>query len=40
MAEIERFSGSPFDPDVAGDFLEGIEAYRDGRRDAGLDVPE
>ena len=40
LAEIERCSGSQFDPDIAGNFIEGIEDYRaeaDGRGDK---VPE
>jgi response regulator RpfG family c-di-GMP phosphodiesterase len=40
LAEIERCSGSQFDPEVAANFFEKIEAYRDERRAAGDKVPE
>jgi response regulator RpfG family c-di-GMP phosphodiesterase len=38
--EIERCSGTQFDPDVAGSFNAHIEEYRDEQRDAGTSVPE
>jgi response regulator RpfG family c-di-GMP phosphodiesterase len=40
VAEIERCSGTQFDPDVAATFTAAIETYRDERRDAGVKVPE
>ena len=40
VAEIERCARHQFDPDVSGVFTEGIDAYRDERRDAGDRVPE
>jgi response regulator RpfG family c-di-GMP phosphodiesterase len=40
VAEIERCSGSQFDPDVAGNFLEGIDVYRDEARSRGDKIPE
>ena len=40
VAEIERCSGSQFDPDVAGDFIEGLEAYREECVAAGDTVPQ
>jgi len=39
VAEIERCSGSQFDPDIAHDFLEGLEDYRESVAD-GEAVPE
>ncbi|HZF48247.1 MAG TPA: HD domain-containing phosphohydrolase [Polyangiaceae bacterium] len=38
--EIERCSGTQFDPDVAGSFNAHIEDYRDEQRAAGVAVPE
>ncbi|HLM73491.1 MAG TPA: HD domain-containing phosphohydrolase, partial [Polyangiaceae bacterium] len=38
--EIERCSGTQFDPDVAGSFNAYIEDYRDEQRSAGTSVPE
>ena len=40
VAEIERCSGSQFDPDIAGDFIEGLDDYREERTEAGERVPE
>jgi HD-GYP domain-containing protein (c-di-GMP phosphodiesterase class II) len=40
MAEIERCSGSQFDPEVAGNFTSHIDGYRDEQRDLGRKVPE
>jgi len=40
LAEIERCSGSQFDPEVAANFSDNIEGYRDERRNAGDKVPE
>ncbi len=40
VAEIERCSGTQFDPEVAGDFVEGIDAYRAERQAAGDKIPE
>ncbi|MEZ4443616.1 MAG: response regulator [Polyangiaceae bacterium] len=40
VAEIERCSGSQFDPDVANMFVEGLDVYREERSDAGDPVPE
>jgi HD-GYP domain-containing protein (c-di-GMP phosphodiesterase class II) len=40
VAEIDRCSGSQFDPDVAHTFLEGLDEYREEREVAGDDVPE
>jgi response regulator RpfG family c-di-GMP phosphodiesterase len=39
-AEIDRCAGSQFDPDVAGEFNSGLEAFRQARRDRGEPVPE
>jgi HD-GYP domain-containing protein (c-di-GMP phosphodiesterase class II) len=39
-AEIDRCAGSQFDPDVAGEFNTGLEAFRQARRDRGDPVPE
>jgi HD-GYP domain-containing protein (c-di-GMP phosphodiesterase class II) len=38
--EIERCSGTQFDPDVAGTFTERIEMLRDELRASGLEPPE
>ncbi len=38
--EIERCSGSQFDPDVSGVFLENIEDFREEEIAQGRDVPE
>lgn len=40
VAEIERCSGSQFDPEVAATFTTHIEAYRDERRAQGEKIPE
>jgi response regulator RpfG family c-di-GMP phosphodiesterase len=40
MAEIHSCAGSQFDPDVAGEFAEAIEAHRQARRDRNEPVPE
>jgi response regulator RpfG family c-di-GMP phosphodiesterase len=40
VAEIERCAGTQFDPGVSGEFVEGIERFRDERRDKGDPVPE
>jgi putative nucleotidyltransferase with HDIG domain len=40
VAEIERCSGTQFDPDVAGSFVERIEELREQARDSGERVPE
>jgi response regulator RpfG family c-di-GMP phosphodiesterase len=40
IAEIERCSGSQFDPDVAGTFLEGLDAYREETLERGERVPD
>jgi len=40
VAEIERCAGSQFDPDLSGEFVEGIEDYRDERAAGGETVPE
>jgi HD-GYP domain-containing protein (c-di-GMP phosphodiesterase class II) len=39
-AEIERCASSQFDPDIAGEFNEGIEGFREERRGRGDPVPE
>jgi response regulator RpfG family c-di-GMP phosphodiesterase len=40
VAEIERCAGSQFDPDLANDFIEGLDPYRDEQRAKGERVPE
>jgi response regulator RpfG family c-di-GMP phosphodiesterase len=40
LSEIERCSGTQFDPSVAGDFAEGIDEYRESEIAAGKKVPE
>ncbi len=40
VAEIERCSGSQFDPDISGEFLEEIETLRAQSRDVGEQVPD
>jgi putative nucleotidyltransferase with HDIG domain len=40
ISEIERCSGTQFDPDVAGSFVEGLEELREQARDSGERVPE
>jgi response regulator RpfG family c-di-GMP phosphodiesterase len=40
VAEIERCSGSQFDPEVAASFTENIDAFLEERRRAGDKVPE
>jgi response regulator RpfG family c-di-GMP phosphodiesterase len=40
IAEIERCSSSQFDPDIAGEFIEGIDDYRDSLADVGKSIPE
>jgi response regulator RpfG family c-di-GMP phosphodiesterase len=40
VAEIERCSGSQFDPEVAGTFTGNLEAFRDERRGRGERIPE
>jgi len=38
--EIERCSGTQFDPEVSGTFCKHLDEYRDERRDAGEKIPE
>jgi response regulator RpfG family c-di-GMP phosphodiesterase len=38
--EIIRCSRTQFDPDVAGEFTERIDGYREQLRDAGVSIPE
>ncbi|HKP55214.1 MAG TPA: HD domain-containing phosphohydrolase [Polyangiales bacterium] len=40
MTEIQSCAGSQFDPDVAGEFSEAIEAYRHERKEKHENVPE
>ncbi len=40
VAEIERCSGSQFDPDIAQSFLEGLDDYREAAEGDGQAVPE
>ncbi len=40
LTEIQRCSGSQFDPDLAGNFVERIEQHRQELRDTGEFVPE
>ena len=40
LAEIERCSATQFDPDLAANFTENIENYRDECREGGVKVPE
>jgi putative nucleotidyltransferase with HDIG domain len=40
VTEIERCSGTQFDPDLSGTFVEGIEEYREEARASGEQVPE
>ena len=40
VAEIDRCRATQFDPDVAAVFTEGIEGYREERRERGDRVPE
>jgi putative nucleotidyltransferase with HDIG domain len=40
VSEIERCSGTQFDPDIAGSFVEGIEELREQARDTGERIPE
>ncbi len=40
ITEIDRCRATQFDPDVAGQFSENIDAYRDEQRDLGKKIPE
>jgi response regulator RpfG family c-di-GMP phosphodiesterase len=40
LAEIECCSGSQFDPDMAGSFVEGIETYREEQKGRGEKIPD
>jgi putative nucleotidyltransferase with HDIG domain len=40
VGEIERCSGSQFDPEIANTFTEQIEKFREEQREAGEPVPE
>jgi HD-GYP domain-containing protein (c-di-GMP phosphodiesterase class II) len=40
VAEIERCSGSQFDPEVAGNFTSHIDEYREEQRSLGRKIPE
>lgn len=40
ITEIDRCRATQFDPDVAGQFSENIDAYRDEQRDLGNKIPE
>ncbi len=40
VGEIERCSGSQFDPDAAGVFVERIDRFREEERDSGRPIPE
>jgi response regulator RpfG family c-di-GMP phosphodiesterase len=40
ITEIDRCRATQFDPDVAAQFSENIDAYRDEQRDLGKSIPE
>jgi HD-GYP domain-containing protein (c-di-GMP phosphodiesterase class II) len=40
ITEIDRCRATQFDPDVAAQFSENIDAYRDEQRDLGKPIPE
>jgi HD-GYP domain-containing protein (c-di-GMP phosphodiesterase class II) len=40
ITEIDRCRATQFDPDIAAQFSENIDAYRDEQRDLGKPVPE